>query len=495
MNINNNKKAKGDRSFLQRIAYQAMLEHGLEPDFSPEVFKELGNISGSTTSTDKTEKDLRGLLWCSIDNDDSLDLDQLTVAETLPGNIIKIYVAIADVDSLVKKGDAIDAHAIKNTTSIYTDAEVFPMLPQKLSNDLTSLNYEQDRSGIVVEMVIDGDGRIKSSNTYIALVHNYAKLAYDSVAAWLEGKAPMPEAVAKVKDLDANIKLQDKVAQFLRKNRYEVGALDFETIQTRSVFDEDMIKYLEEERKNRAKELIEDFMVAANGATVQYLKSKGLPSFRRVVRSPQRWERIVEVVSSKYNYKLPSDPDAKSLALFLYKQKKADPIGFPDLSLTIIKLIGKGEYVVEFPGQKAIGHFGLAVRDYTHSTAPNRRYPDLITQRILKAALKGANAPYTPEELTALAQLCTEKEDDATKVERRVAKSAAALLLSSKIGQTFDAICTGAADKGTWVRTFNPPVEGKLIKGFKGLDVGNRLRVKLVHTDVKNGFIDFEQIN
>ena len=472
-----------------------MIEHKLLPDFSPEVLKELKNIDGSSSIKDKPECDLSQLLWCSIDNDDSLDLDQLTVAEKMPDGIIKIYVAIADVESLVKKGSAIDDHARQNTTSIYTDGETFPMLPEQLSHDLTSLNYDKDRSAVVVEMTIDTDGRVKSSTIYRALVRNHAKLAYNSVAAWLENKGPIPEAVTKVKLLSENIKLQDQVAQNLRKHRYEVGALDFETIHARSTFLEDVIKSLEADRKNKAQELIEDFMIAANGATVQYLKAKGLPSFRRVVRSPKRWERIVEVVSSQYNQKLPSVPNAKALAMFLYNQKKIDSIGFPDLSLTIIKLIGKGEYAVELPGQEAVGHFGLAVRNYTHSTAPNRRYPDLITQRILKAALKGTTSPYRPEELIELAKLCTEKEDDAAKVERRVAKSAAALLLSSKLGQTFDAICTGASNKGTWVRIFNPPVEGKLVHGVSGIDVGNRLRVKLTRTDAKNGFIDFEHTN
>ena len=484
-----------DRSFLRNIARQAMIEHELLPDFSPEALKELNNIENSLDTTDKSERDLRQLPWCSIDNDDSLDLDQLTVAERTADGIIKIYVAIADVELLVKKGSAIDDHARQNTTSIYTDGETFPMLPDKLSHDLTSLNYDKDRSAIVVEMIIDLDGRVKSSNIYRALVHNHAKLTYNSVAPWLEGKGPMPEAVTKVSLLDENIKLQDQVAQNLRKHRYEVGALDFETIQARSTFLEDVIKDLEADRKNRAQELIEDFMIAANGATVQYLKAKGLPSFRRIVRSPKRWGKIVEVVSSEYNQKLPTEPDAKALAIFLYNQKKIDPVGFPDLSLTIIKLIGKGEYVVEIPGQQAIGHFGLAVKDYTHSTAPNRRYPDLITQRILKAALKVTASPYEPQELTELATLCTEKEDDATKVERRVSKSAAALLLSNKLGQTFDAICTGAADKGTWVRIFNPPAEGKLVHGIKNVDVGKKLRVKLIHTDAKKGYIDFEQVN
>jgi exoribonuclease-2 len=484
-----------NRSLLNNIARKAMIEQGLLPDFSPEVFKELDSLGGPLGLTDKPERDMSQLLWCSIDNDDSLDLDQLTVAERTSDGTIKIYVAIADVASLVKKGGAIDDHARQNTTSIYTDGGTFSMLPEKLSHDLTSLNYEKDRSAVVVEITIDPEQRVKSSDVYVALVHNHAKLAYNSVAAWLESTGPIPDAVAKVKLLDENIKLQDQVAQGLRKHRYEVGALDFETIQARSIFVGDMVQDLESDRKNRAQELIEDLMIAANGAVVQYLKAKGLPSFRRVVRSPKRWEKIVEVVSSQYNKKLPSEPDAKALALFLYDQKKKDPIGFPDLSLTIIKLIGKGEYVAEFKGDEAIGHFGLAVRDYTHSTAPNRRYPDLITQRILKAALKGTAAPYSSDELIALAKLCTEKEDDASKVERRVAKSAAALFLSSKIGQTFDAICTGAADKGTWVRIFTPPVEGKLVRGSKGVDVGSKLRVKLIHTDTKLGYIDFEQTN
>jgi len=476
------------------VARQTMIEHELLPDFSPAVFKELDNIGSSSGLTDKPEKDMRELLWCSIDNDDSLDLDQLTVAETTPEGIIKIYVAVADVTSLVKKGDAIDDHARQNTTSIYTDGEIFPMLPLQLSNDLTSLNYDKDRSAVVVEMTLDVDGKVKSSDIYRALVRNHAKLTYNSVAVWLEGKGPVPEAVTKVNSLDANIKLQDQAAQTLRKHRYDVGALDFETIHARSIFVGDMIKDLEADSKNRAQQLIEDLMIAANGATVQYLKSKKFPSFRRVVRSPKRWERIVDVVSSQYNKKLPSTPDAKALAIFLYDQRKIDPVGFPDLSLTIIKLIGRGEYVAEFEGEKEVGHFGLAVRGYTHSTAPNRRYPDLITQRILKAALTGAVSPYNPEELIDLARSCTEKEDAATKVERRVAKSAAALLLSSRIGQTFDAICTGTADKGTWVRIFDPPVEGKLVHGAKGVDVGNKLRVKLIHTDAKKGYIDFEQV-
>jgi len=483
-----------DRTLLKNIAHQAMIDHDLLPDFSSEVLKELDSIDASFKTIDKPERDLCDLLWCSIDNDDSLDLDQLTVAEKVQDGTIKIYVAVADVASLVKKGSAIDDHARQNTTSVYTDGETFPMLPDRLSHDLTSLNYDKQRSAIVVEMILDNDGRIKSSNIYSALVRNHAKLAYNSVAPWLEGKGPLPEAITKVKGLDENIKLQDQVAQLLRKHRYEVGALDFETIQARSTFLEDVIKDLEADHKNRAQELIEDFMIAANGATVQYLKSKSLPSFRRIVRTPKRWDKIVEVVSSQYGQKLPLTPDAKALAIFLYNQKKADPIGFPDLSLTIIKLIGKGEYAVELPGQEAIGHFGLAVKDYTHSTAPNRRYPDLITQRILNASLKSAPLPYKPEELTELAKLCTEKEDAATKVERQVSKSAAALLLSSKLGQTFDAICTGAADKGTWVRVFTPPVEGKLIRGVKGIDVGSRVRVRLVHTDVRLGYIDFEKV-
>ena len=439
-------------------------------------------------------RDLRDLLWASIDNDDSRDLDQLTVAEAMPGDKVKILVAVADVDSIVKNGSAIDDHARHNTTSVYTAATIFPMLPEKLSTDLTSLNFNEDRLAIVVEMVIGADGSLQDSDIYRARVRNHAKLAYNSVAAWLEGNGIVPEAIAAVHGLDENLRMQDRVAQSMKNFRHVHGALSFETIEARPIFDGDEIRDLEVEKKNRAKDIIEDFMIAANGVTARYLSSRKFPSLRRVVRTPKRWERIVEI-AGEHGFKLPDNPDSRALEEFLMKEKAADPLRFPDLSLSIIKLMGPGEYVAELPGDTAPGHFGLAVRDYTHSTAPNRRYPDLITQRLLKAALAEHPVPYDKDDLEALAKHCTEEEDAAKKVERQVAKSAAALLLESRIGERFDAIVTGAAPKGTWVRLLHPPIEGKLVHGFEGIDVGHRIRVQLIHTDVEQGFIDFKRVD
>ena len=479
------------RTILQNIAQSAMIERDLLPEFSTQALDQLAKIESAPPKADKSCVDLRHLLWCSVDNDDSRDLDQLTVAHAESQNLVKILVAIADVDSLVKKGSPIDDHAKVNTTSVYTSAEMFPMLPLKLSTELTSLNPNEDRMAIVIEMGINAEGGIESSAIYPALVRNHAKLAYNSVAAWLEDAGPMPEAIAKIDHLSANILLQDRMAQLMRKKRHEHGALDLETIQAKPVFHEDTIQDLEVDLKNRAKELIEDIMVAANTVSARFLRSEGFASFRRVVRRPERWDRIVKE-ASKYNYDLPSTASSQALAHFLSKQKAIDPLRFPDLSLTIIKLMGKGEYVVEFPHEKDIGHFGLAVMDYTHSTAPNRRFPDLVTQRMLKAVLKKEDPVYRDDELIQLAMHCTKQEDAATKVERRVAKSAGALLLSSRIGETFDGLCTGAADKGTWVRIFHPPIEGRLQNPPAGVDVGSRLRVELIHTDVAKGYIDFK---
>ena len=471
-----------------------MTERGFLVDFSEAALNEVEKIAQVDRGAKSPWKDLRHLLWASIDNDDSLDLDQLTVAETLPDKTVKILVAVADVDALVKKSSAIDEHARQNTTSVYTAGKIFPMLPEKLSTDLTSLNYHEDRPAIVIEAVISDAGEMQSSDIYRALVRNHAKLAYNSVAAWLEGKGPMPEAVAAVPGLAENLRIQDRVAQQLKGLRHEHGALDLQTLEARPIFAGDEIQDLRVDEKNRAKELIEDFMIAANGVTARFLHGKKVPSLRRMVRSPRRWDRIVEI-AAQHNSQLPPEPDSRALASFLAAQKAADPLRFPDLSLSVIKLLGPGEYVVEFPEETAPGHFGLAVKDYTHSTAPNRRFPDLTTQRILKAALDGSPMPYSRDELVELARHCTEKENDANKVERLVAKSAAAMLLSSRIGDQFDAMCTGAADKGTWVRIFHPPIEGRLLYGYEGVDVGNRLRVQLIHTDVEKGYIDFKKIH
>ena len=478
-----------DRATLAAIAHRAMIERGLEPDFPPKALLELAAIRKPAEAT-ASMRDLRDLLWASIDNDESRDLDQLTVAELLDNGRVRILVAIADVDALVPGRSALDDHAAHNTTSVYTPAVVFPMLPVALSTDLTSLNENEDRLAVVTDMVFYADGSLAASDHYRAQVRNRAKLAYRSVGAWLAGEGATPPQLAAVSGLDANLRLQDSVAQRLAGLRQRHGAIGLETVEPRAVFEGDEISGLEPNRKNRATQLIEDFMIAANGAVATYLAAKKFPSIRRVLKSPERWDRIVTLASG-LGERLPDKPDAAALEAFLARRRKAAPDKFTDLSLAVVKLIGRGEYALDLPGGEPPGHFALAVQDYTHSTAPNRRFPDLITQRLLKAALVGAALPYTVAELADLAKRCTEREDDATKVERRMRKSAAALLLSGRIGESFDAIVTGASDKGTWVRLFRPPTEGRLERGSQGLDVGDRVRVQLVRTDIERGFIDF----
>jgi len=480
------------RNVLRQIARRAMLSRGLLPDFSPAALTETGAIARAAADASAAVRDLRDLAWASIDNDDSRDLDQLSVAEPLAGEAVKILVAVADVDACVRAGSAIDAHARTNTTSVYTAAQIFPMLPERLSTDLTSLGEGQERLAIVVEMTVGGDGAVTRSDVYRAVVVNHAKLAYDSVAAWLDGTAPAPPRVAAVPGIDEQLRIQDRVAQRMKGLRTGHGALGLETIEARPVFDVGgVLTALRPDEKNRAKALIEDFMIAANGVTARYLVAKGFPSLRRVLRKPERWARIVALAAG-LDERLPPDPSAVALEDFLRRQRRSDPARFPDLSLAIVKLLGAGEYALELPGEDPAGHFGLAVKDYTHSTAPNRRFPDLLTQRVLKAALAGdAAPPYRTEELADLARHCTEQEGNAAKVERQVLKSAAAMLLASRVGERFDAIVTGASEKGTWVRILQPPGEGKVVHGFERLDVGDRVRVELVHTDVERGFIDF----
>ncbi len=483
------------RSILRRIAHRVMLQRGLLPDFSAAALAELDRLQVPVKIAAEPQdvRDLRSLLWCSIDNDDSRDLDQLSVAEALPGEKIKVLVAIADVDFSIPDGTALDQHARHNTTSVYTAAEIFPMLPEKVSTDITSLNFNEDRLSIVVEMLVNSDGTVENSSIYRAWVHNQAKLAYNSVAAWLEKTGLVPEAILAVQGLAENLKLQDQAAQRMKNFRHVHGALSLETIEARPVFDGDQISALEIDEKNRAKEIIEDFMIAANGVTARYLSAKKFSSIRRVVRVPKRWDRIV-AIAADHKFDLPVEPDSKALEQFLVAQKAADPLRFPDLSLAVIKLLGSGEYVAEPPDGNVPGHFGLAVKDYAHSTAPNRRYPDLLTQRLLKAALTGRPVPYAIQNLDLLAAHCTQAEDAVNKVERQVGKSAAALLLENRIGEQFDGIVTGASEKGTWVRLLNMPVEGKLVSGFAGVDVGDRLRVQLTETNVEAGFIDFKKV-
>jgi exoribonuclease-2 len=478
------------RGELKAIARRTMIQRGLLPDFSPAVLTETDAVTSAAAETDPSIHDLRGLLWCSIDNDDSRDLDQLSVAEPTVGGAVKIRVAVADVDAIVRKGSAIDGHAWTNTTSVYTAAEIFPMLPEKLSTGLTSLGEGQARLAIVIEMTVAADGTVTGSDVCRAVVLNRAKLAYNSVAAWLDGSAPAPPRLAAVPGLDQQLLTQDRVARAMKGLRHQHGALSLDTLEARAVFDGEVLADLRLDEKNRAKELIEDFMIASNGVTAKYLERKGYASLRRVLRAPERWERIVALAAG-VGGRLPAEPSARALEDFLSGRRQADPIRFPDLSLSVVKLLGSGEYVVEHPGQAVDGHFGLAVGTYTHSTAPNRRFPDLVTQRLLKAAMAGQPAPYAVDALDGLAHHCTEQEDNAAKVERQVRKSAAALLLAPRIGQRFDAIVTGVSDKGTWVRILRPAAEGKVVRGFEGLDVGDRTRVELVHTDVERGFVDF----
>lgn len=472
-----------------------MLDRGLLPTFSAAVTAELRTLQSPAANHGPDAgaaaiRDLTALAWCSIDNDDSRDLDQLTVAETIGGDAVKIRVAVADVDALVKAGSAIDQHARHNTTSVYTAAEIFPMLPTQLSTDLTSLNADLDRLAMVVDMVVGADGAVQSAELYRARVRNRAKLAYNSVGAWLDGTAAAPAAIAAVPGLADNLRVQDRVAQRLRELRHKHGALSLETIQSRPEFDGDELRTLAIERPNRAKQIIEDFMIAANGATARFLAAHKFPVIRRVVRTPKRWDRLVSL-AKEHGVTLPDAPDSKALDAFLVKQRAADPLHFADLSLSVIKMMGAGEYVAERPGGENPGHFGLAVRDYTHSTAPNRRFPDLITQRVIKAALAGQAPPYSFDEEAMLAKHCTDAEDAANKVERQVSKSAAALLLESRIGEVFPALVTGASDKGTWARLLSMPVEGRVVRGFEGADVGDQIRVRLVSVNVARGFIDF----
>jgi ribonuclease R len=475
---------------LDEIAHAAMIDKGLVPDFEPEVRKQLAEIKGAGHETGADIRDLRHLGWCSIDNDDSRDLDQLSWGEDAGNGSVRIFIAVADVDALVKKDTPIDLHARHNTTSVYTAARIFPMLPEKLSTDLTSLNEGEDRLALVIELTVRDDGESTDGGVYRALVHNKAKLAYDRVAAWLDGKDDEPEKVSAVEGLAESLRMQDRTADKMRELRHQHGALDLETIEARPIIVDGQVVDMKQSQRNNARLLIEDFMIAANGTTARFLAKHGFSSIRRVVRSPERWDRI-ERIAEEVGDRLPPEPDARALEEFLKRRKKADPTRFPDLSLSIVKAMGAGEYVAEQPNDPPTGHFGLAVKDYTHSTAPNRRYPDLITHRLVKAALAGKPQPYTNDELAALAEHCTAQEDAANKVERLVRKAAAAYMLRDRVGDRFDGIVTGASSKGTWVRIFHPPIEGKLVRGWDGLDIGDRVKVKLMGVDVERGFIDF----
>ena len=477
---------------LQAAAKQAMSANGFEPEFSPQVQKELEELKAHPpqASPSANVRDLRNLLWSSIDNDTSRDLDQVEVAERLPNGETKILVGIADVDSFVPKGSAIDEHAAKETTTVYTGARVFPMLPEQLSTDMSSLLEGDDKLSIVIEFVVGNDGSVHSSSVYRAILRNKAQLTYNAVGAWLENKHEAPDKVAASTGMQSQLKLQDQVAQALRTERFRHGALNIETIEVRPVMLNEKIVDVVKQEKNHATELIEDFMIAANEVVARMLESNNVSSIRRVVKTPERWPRIVEL-AAKLGEQLPAEPDSKALNDFLIKRRVADPDRFADLSLAVIKLMGPGEYVLERPGDPEQGHFGLAVQDYTHSTAPNRRFADLVTQRLIKAVLANQPAPYSDAELAAIALNCTLKENASRKVEREMAKRIAAISISNRIGETFDAIVTGVNPHGTFVRIMKPAVEGLLEQGQQGADVGDKMRVKLIRTDVQRGYIDF----
>jgi exoribonuclease-2 len=477
---------------LHQIAVEAMRSRGLLPEFAPQAHEEAELARRTGPEREGDVRDLRHLTWFSIDNDDTRDLDQLSVAEPLPDGGARLMVAVADVDAMVRQDGAVDRHAGVNTTSVYTAARVFPMLPELLSTDLTSLHEGQERLAVVVDMRVQPDGSVSESTLYRAAVLNRAKLAYDNVSAWLDGEAALAPAQAQVPGLVDQLRLHDVLAAQLRGQRQQRGALNVKTLTARPVFEDGILVDLRADEKNRAKDLIADLMIAANAAVAGFLEQQGFPSLRRFLQAPRRWDRIV-LVAAGHGVSLPEAPDAVALDTFLRARRDADPSGFADLSLAVVKMLGSGEYAAAAPGEKGFGHFGLAVNDYAHSTAPNRRYPDLVTQRLVKAALAGQAPPYSAEALAGIARHCTLQEDNASKVERQVLKAAGAFLLQDRLGETFAGIVTGAAAKGTFVRICGPLLEGRVVRGFEGLDVGDTVRVKLLAVDAIQSHIDFER--
>jgi exoribonuclease-2 len=484
-----------NRSELDRIARQAMLERGLAPDFAPAALAQAERLGEADADLRGDIRDLRALPWCSIDNDDSRDLDQLTAATEAPGGGATLWVAVADVDALVPPASPIDDHAAANTTSVYTAARVFPMLPERLSTDLSSLNPCQERPALVVQLVVSDDGRVDDARTELhrAVVFSQAQLAYDGVAAWLDGRAAAPPALASQPALQDTLRLQDRIAQALQRQRHARGALDLQTPEARPVFADGELVDLRTEERNRAKELIAELMIAANGAVARALQAAGFPALRRFLREPARWDRIVSLARA-HGGALPPAPDALALDRFLQSRRAADPAGFADLSLAVVKLLGSGEYSAAPPGQRGNGHFGLAVTDYAHATAPNRRFPDLVTHRLLKAALRRDAPPYAFETLATLAAHCNRQETAANKVERQVRKAAAALLLAPRVGELFRGVVTGVKPGGTFVRTARPVVDGRIVQGFEGLDVGDPVRLRLLAVDAARAYIDFQAL-
>lgn len=474
---------------LHTIARRAVADAGFEPDFPADVKRELAESKGVSVAPGGAVRDLRGLLWSSIDNRESKDLDQVEYAERAEGGF-RVLVGIADVDAYVPEGSAVDRRAAANTVSVYTPAEVFPMLPEELSTDLTSLLEGVDRLAVAMELFVAGGGDVTSKQVYRAVVHNRAKMDYETVGAWLEGRGPAHEAFARVEGLEEQVRLQDEVAQALHALRRRCGALELERNELVPVVENGRIVRLDERRHNRAQDIIESLMVAANTSMAELLQDHGVPSLRRVVRAPEMWPSIVET-ARELGEELPAEPDPRALSDFMQRRRKAAPASYAELSLSILKMLGPGDYMVEAPGLDQEGHFGLAVHDYTHSTAPNRRFPDLVTQRCLKSVSSGEAAPYTREQLEEIAAHCNEMESAARRVERRMRKVAAAVMLGEHVGETFDAVVTGVKPKGTFARLLSPPADGMVVRRSRGLRVGQRVRVKLLSTDPERGFIDF----
>jgi len=480
---------------LHQIARAAIEQYGFDFTFAKPVIDEIRGLDPGRLLNIPYDglRDLRGLLWSSIDNAESLDLDQIEYCERGANGEIIVKVAIADVDLFVPKNSQTDIYAARNGTSVYTGIDVFSLLPDRLSAGLTSLLPDADHLAMVIEFTVFSDGTMAHGFFYRALIRNKAKLIYEEIGDWIEGKTGVPASVERVPGLKEQLELQDDAAGRLSKLRVEQGALEFGTVEPKPVIQGENVVALSVREKNRANFIIENLMIAANVSIAQFLKDAGIPMIQRVVRVPKNWPGII-AVAAVYNETLPFQPDARALSQFLYKRKIADPERFSDLSLTIVKLLGPGEYMMLEAQGSSPGHFGLAVMDYTHGTAPNRRYVDLIIQRLLKSVLDKRLSPYNRDELANYAVRCTDRDAAAKKVERFMRKAAAAVLLSGKAGESFDAIVTGVSEKGTYARILTPPAEGRLLRGESGLVVGEKVRVRLTGMNPYKGQIDFERL-
>lgn len=476
---------------LEEIAYQAMLDRGFYVDFSPQAMEEMSKLEASLPENIDA-CDMRDKLWCSIDNETSRDLDQLTYAERLSGGGYKAYIAVSDVVYFISRDSFIDRRAAHNTISVYTPAVTFPMLPLRLSTDLSSLNPHEDRLSIVFEATLSDDGELQKFDVYKALVNNHAKLSYNGVSSWLDDTTSMLPHIDSVPGMAEQLLLQDELADKLDRVRHQHGALTLELIATNVVLSNGVPVAIKKQMKNRARTMTENFMILANTISAQYADENQMFSLRRVVKTPQRWDKVVSIAKSR-GVDLPNTPDVMALEQFLVSQKEKDPETFPDLSIAIVKLLGKGEYSVAVPGQQPSGHFALAVHDYSHATAPSRRFIDIVTHRLLIASLEKRPSPYTESELQTIASYCTQKENDAEKIERQMKKAAAAIVLASSVGKIFDAMVTGASEKGTWVRVAIYGIEGRLASGLCGVDVGDNISVELVSAEPEKGFIDFSK--